>query len=306
MACGKLKRYRLGLFVVAAIVAAVAVLLTHSHRDFAPDLSAQSGSIRIDSVTPMPPACIVLSADSPSQRTLTIRGQGLTATSDTRLQFRLAGSIDRTHLFGLEVNWESDTLITLDMGEIRRDLWTFKVMRMQVRVTGERRKIDSNWSERFLVVRSADRCAVVAPTSTPTPLPPRFPARPAVRGVAGDLWADVIIGKPNFSQIVQKSVVPFKVYNPGGVVVDRSTDPGRAYVWDSGNSRILGIDLASCYDGPSPCSAISCSASRLCTTTRLATGTATFRTIRFGLRPARGRCAAYLTGHSARGRRTIS
>ena len=46
-----------------------------------------------------------------------------------------------------------------------------------------------------------------------------------------------------------KSVVPFKVNNPTGVVVDRSVDPGRAYVWDSGNSRILGIDLATCYGG---------------------------------------------------------
>ncbi len=82
-----------------------------------------------------------------------------------------------------------------------------------------------------------------------------FPARPAVRGVPGDLWADVILGKPDFTQTVPKSVVPFKVFNPGGVVVDRSTDPGRAYVWDSGNSRILGIDLAKCYESTGPCSA---------------------------------------------------
>ena len=37
--------------------------------------------------------------------------------------------------------------------------------------------------------------------------------------------------------------------------MDRSVDPGRAYVWDSGNSRILGIDLAKCYAGEDPCSA---------------------------------------------------
>ena len=30
---------------------------------------------------------------------------------------------------------------------------------------------------------------------------------------------------------------------------------GKAYVWDSGNSRILAIDLATCYSGPGPCSA---------------------------------------------------
>ena len=74
-----------------------------------------------------------------------------------------------------------------------------------------------------------------------------------VRGVAGDLWADVIIGKPDFSEASPFEVVPFKVFNPGGVVVDRSTDPGRAYVWDAGNSRILGIDLAACYANLGPC-----------------------------------------------------
>ena len=83
---------------------------------------------------------------------------------------------------------------------------------------------------------------------TPVPVEP-------VRGVAGDFWADVILGQPDFSEATPYEVVPFKVFNPGGVVVDRSTDPGRAYVWDSGNSRILGIDLAKCYASPSPCSA---------------------------------------------------
>lgn len=84
--------------------------------------------------------------------------------------------------------------------------------------------------------------------ATPVPVEP-------VRGIAGDLWADVILGQPDFSEATPNEVVPFKVFNPGGVVVDRSTDPGRAYVWDSGNSRIIGIDLADCYDNPSPCSA---------------------------------------------------
>ena len=86
---------------------------------------------------------------------------------------------------------------------------------------------------------------------TPGPFPPTAP----VRGVAGDLWADVILGKPDFSQIGDNRVVPFKVNNPGGVVVDRTGNPGTAYVWDSGNSRILAIDLAKCYEDTGPCSA---------------------------------------------------
>ena len=86
---------------------------------------------------------------------------------------------------------------------------------------------------------------------TSAPFPPTSP----VRGVAGDLWADVIIGKRDFTEIIPYEVVPHKVTNPGGVIVDRSVHPGRAYVWDSGNSRILGIDLAACYEDPRPCSA---------------------------------------------------
>lgn len=76
-----------------------------------------------------------------------------------------------------------------------------------------------------------------------------------VRGAQGDGWADVILGKPDFSEFTPNEVVPYKVFNPGGVHVDRSVSPGRAYVWDSGNSRVLGIDLGACYAGTSPCTA---------------------------------------------------
>ena len=82
-----------------------------------------------------------------------------------------------------------------------------------------------------------------------------FHPTPPTRGAAGDLWADVILGQADFSAITPYEVVPHKAFNPGGVLVDRSVDPGRAYVWDSGNSRILGIDLAKCYAGEDPCSA---------------------------------------------------
>ncbi len=82
-----------------------------------------------------------------------------------------------------------------------------------------------------------------------------FHPTPPTRGVAGDLWADVILGQADFSAITPYEVVPHKAFNPGGVLVDRSVDPGRAYVWDSGNSRILGIDLAKCYAGEDSCSA---------------------------------------------------
>ncbi len=82
-----------------------------------------------------------------------------------------------------------------------------------------------------------------------------FPPSGPIRGIAGDLWADTILGKTDFSEIATNRVVPFKLFNPGGVLIDRSTNPGKAYIWDSGNSRVLGMDLAGCYEGPGPCSA---------------------------------------------------
>ena len=82
-----------------------------------------------------------------------------------------------------------------------------------------------------------------------------IPSGPLVRGQPGDYWADVIIGKPDFSETTPGEVVPFKVFKPGGVAVDQSIDPGRAYVWDAGNSRILGIDLGKCYNNEDLCNA---------------------------------------------------
>lgn len=77
---------------------------------------------------------------------------------------------------------------------------------------------------------------------------------PVVRGLPNDLWADIEVGRRDFGEISAREIVPFKVQRPGGVIVDRSVSPGRLYVWDSGNNRILGIDLGTCYAGNPPCS----------------------------------------------------
>ena len=250
-----LRRHLLGLFGALTIVSAVGVLLTHEHRGTSGDLNAQAGAIVIQSVDPEPPACVFLNSDVPSDRTLAIAGENLLSARELRLQLRQAGTRFATLLFGLEVNWESQTRVTLDMGSIREHLWRSNEMILQVRITDDRGRGLSNWSPRFNVVTDSTACAAPRGTPTPTPLPTQFPATPPVRGVSGDLWADVILGKRDFSEIIPYEVVPYKVTNPGGVVVDRSVHPGRAYIWDSGNSRILGIDLAACYAGTSPCSA---------------------------------------------------
>lgn len=77
----------------------------------------------------------------------------------------------------------------------------------------------------------------------------------SIRGLSDDLWADVVVGKRDFTEIAPREVVPYKLSAPGGVIVDRSIPPGRLYVWDSGNSRILGVDLATCLSGSQACSA---------------------------------------------------
>ncbi len=71
-------------------------------------------------------------------------------------------------------------------------------------------------------------------------------AEGAVLGVANDLWADIVLGKRDFGEIGPGKVVPNKLLNAGGVIVDRSVSPNRMYVWDSGNNRILGINLSTC------------------------------------------------------------
>jgi hypothetical protein len=81
---------------------------------------------------------------------------------------------------------------------------------------------------------------------------PLFVAESFARGKVGDWWADIILGQPNFSQISFNEVVSNRLFNPGGVYVDRSTQPNRVYVNDGGNSRVLGFSaLGVCTAGTS-------------------------------------------------------
>ena len=62
-----------------------------------------------------------------------------------------------------------------------------------------------------------------------------------VRGSSGDGWADTVFGQPDFGQITPNQVTARRLFNPGGVIVDRSVRPARVYVYDGGNSRVLGL-----------------------------------------------------------------
>ena len=217
---------------------------------------AQDTQPVIHSVEPAPPTCLILNSGTASDRTLIISGTDLRSIPNPRLQIRRRlDMLDPYFIFGSEVNWESNRRITLDLESLADSLDHSPVFFLQVRLLDEDARGLSNWSDYFLLARDEDLCRAAVPSPTPTPAPGTHPGAYPVRGVAGDLWADVVLGKPDFAQIAPKSVVPFKVNNPGGVVVDRSVEPGRAYVWDSGNNRILGIDLAECYAGDAPCPA---------------------------------------------------
>ena len=91
----------------------------------------------------------------------------------------------------------------------------FSILFFQVRITDAEGRSLTRWSDRLDLARDADKCGAGRPPLTPTPTPGPFPPTSPVRGVAGDLWADVILGKPDFSQMGDNSVVPFKVFNPG-------------------------------------------------------------------------------------------
>ena len=219
---------------------------------------AQSYSVIIHSVSPPPPYCVLRNSPNLYNRLLELLGENFSTTGQ-HLQFRKVDTDDLSIHLGMEVNWESTTKITVDMGHIKHLLWADSRVTLTVRITSASYEPLSDWSPEFILADDANACGIARPTptatSTRTPTPTATPVPPPVRGAAGDLWADVIIGKPDFSEFTPYEVVPYKVFNPGGVTVDRSVSPGRAYIWDSGNSRILGIDLANCYASESPCSA---------------------------------------------------
>ena len=70
-----------------------------------------------------------------------------------------------------------------------------------------------------------------------------------VRGLEGDLWADVVLGKIDFGANV--SYLPSKdaVSHPGGVLIDKTVKPNRMYIADCNNNRILGFKSTSPQHG---------------------------------------------------------
>jgi len=79
---------------------------------------------------------------------------------------------------------------------------------------------------------------------------PMFIADPPARGEIDDWRADIILGQPDFTQITPNQVVSNQVFIPEGALIDRSVQPNRLFVYDSGNSRVLGFShLGVCSAG---------------------------------------------------------
>ncbi len=233
------------MLAVGAIVSAFSVMF---HAQLPPHgtASAQTSEPAIHSLDPEPPHCVLRNSDEASDRLLTITGIDLLAYGDGKLQFLNVATGREGPLFDQEVSWQDSRRISIDIERVDRYFRPDSRLHLRVRIVSAGAPVlASAWSNEFILARDLPSCGLSRP----------FPPTSPIRGVAGDLWADIILGKPDFTQMAPKSVVPFKVFNPGGIVVDRSVDPGRAYIWDAGNSRILGLDLAKCYKGASPCSA---------------------------------------------------
>lgn len=241
----------------AAMAVALAAMVAASLWPAAgPDSAqAQQQAPVIDSVEPGEPYCVLRNSPRRWERLLTITGRNFGTEDDSRLNFRVIGQGNPSFHVGPEAEWASSTEIRLDIARIAHHLPDAKNFSVLVRIVDASLTPVSEWSSSFVIAADAIACGAERPP--PASLPPSalLPQGPPVRGEPGDLWADIVLGKPDFSEIGPNEVVPHKVFNPGGVVVDRSVDPGRAYIWDSGNSRILGIDLAKCYAGEGPCSA---------------------------------------------------
>lgn len=57
-----------------------------------------------------------------------------------------------------------------------------------------------------------------------------------VRGTAGDLWADLVLGQPNFGSLSYNQVTASGIFLPGGIAADPNPTHHRLYVWDSGTA----------------------------------------------------------------------
>jgi len=75
-----------------------------------------------------------------------------------------------------------------------------------------------------------------------------------IRGEAGDLWADVVLGQPDFFQYNYGKLTRVSTNLAGGIAIDRRTQPNRVFLLDGNNNRILGLShIGSSSKSGMPC-----------------------------------------------------
>jgi len=115
--------------------------------------------VAIESVSPSPPYCVLRNAPDIQDRLLTLTGRNFPTTNHL-LQFRRVGTGELSIHFGMEVNWESSTRITIDVGRIKHLLWDYSRMTLQVRITDESLDPLSSWSPGFVLADDVATCGL--------------------------------------------------------------------------------------------------------------------------------------------------
>jgi hypothetical protein len=140
-------------------------LLWLSARAARPSYSAE-----IQSVSPVPPYCVLRNGAALYERLLELRGQNFPVDSH-QLQFRKVATSETSIHFAMEVNWESSQRITVDMARIKDLLWSDSKVLLTARITGESYLPVSDWSPEFLLADDAATCGIAQPTTISQYLP---------------------------------------------------------------------------------------------------------------------------------------
>lgn len=108
----------------------------------------------IETLSPIPPDRVLRDSPQASQRQLVITGRNF-PLANHGLQFQNVATGDLSIILDMEVSWESDTRITLDMASIADHLWPDDELTLRVRVFDTKNanyRPISEWSRPFLLV----------------------------------------------------------------------------------------------------------------------------------------------------------
>ncbi len=125
--------------------------------------------VSIHTVAPAPPACVLRYAPHADERVLVLSGVNFPLASHG-LQFRRFAPDELSLIFDMEVNWISDTRISVDLAHITDLLWPDRRLALCARLmdtTNANYQALSNWSPVFIVADDAARCGLAADAPGP-------------------------------------------------------------------------------------------------------------------------------------------